>query len=66
MRTSSNAIRKELEAIEADLEDVENKEFQKAVREIVKLMKEWNADLDEKELRLFGRTRKRTPKRKKL
>ena len=66
MRTSSNAIRKELEAIEADLEDVEDKEFQKAVREIVKLMKEWNADLDEKELRLFGRTRKRTPKRKKL
>ena len=66
MRTSSKAIWKELEAIEADLEDVENKEFQKAVREIVKLMKEWNADLDEKELRLFGRTRKRTPKRKKL
>ena len=66
MRHSSNAIRKELEAIEADLEDVEDKEFQKAVREIVKLMKEWNADLDEKELLLFGRTRKRTPKRKKL
>ena len=66
MRTSSKAIWKELEAIEADLEDVEDKEFQKAVREIVKLMKEWNADLDEKELRLFGRTRKRTPKRKKL
>ena len=66
MRTSSKAIWKELEAIEADLEDVEDKEFQKAVREIVKLMKEWNADLDEKELRLFGRTRKRTPKKKKL
>ena len=66
MRTSSNAIRKELEAIEAEIEDEEDVEFQKAVREIVKLMKEWNDDLDEKELRLFGRTRKRTPKRKKL
>ena len=66
MRTSSNAIRKELEAIEAEIEDEEDVEFQKAVREIVKLMKERNDDLDEKELRLFGRTRKRTPKRKKL
>ena len=66
MRTSSNAIRKELEAIEAEIEDEEDVEFKKAVREIVKLMKEWNDDLDEKELRLFGRTRKRTPKRKKL